>query len=329
MRINRSLLNWGVFLIALGGVPLAVQQGWADADIAADLWRVWPLILVGIGLGLILRWTPLAWLGGALVAGTFGLIFGAIVAGGIQGVSIGCAGLGSGESQTTSEDGPTSAASFSLELELSCGDLEVARAAGDTWSVVAEHGPDDSPAIAGTESGLTIDQGIGPDDFFAFTQQTRNDWTVGLPVEAALTVAMTLNAAAGTVDLGAGPVSAVDGTFNASDITLDLGAATTPTPASLGLTFNASSGRLTLPDAAVSGAMTLNASSLTICLPASAEARFELDSTLSSDDLGSSRLSEVDGGWETEGYGTASTRVDLAISSTVSSIDLERSEVCQ
>ena len=69
MRINRSLLNWGVFLIALGGVPLAVQQGWADASIAGDLWRLWPLILVGIGLGLILRWTPVAWLGGALVAG--------------------------------------------------------------------------------------------------------------------------------------------------------------------------------------------------------------------------------------------------------------------
>ena len=28
MRINRSLFNWGVFLIALGGVPLAVDQGW-------------------------------------------------------------------------------------------------------------------------------------------------------------------------------------------------------------------------------------------------------------------------------------------------------------
>ena len=77
MRINRSLLNWGVFLIALGGVPLAVDQGWLESDIARDLGQLWPLILVGIGLGLILRWTPMAWFGGALVAATFGLIFGA------------------------------------------------------------------------------------------------------------------------------------------------------------------------------------------------------------------------------------------------------------
>ena len=79
MRIDRSLLNWGVFLIALGGVPLAVQQGFTDSGIAGDLWRLWPLILVGFGLGLLLRWTPIAWLGGAIVAGTFGLIFGALV----------------------------------------------------------------------------------------------------------------------------------------------------------------------------------------------------------------------------------------------------------
>ncbi len=79
MRINRSLLNWGVFLIALGGIPLAVDQGWIEADIARDLGQLWPLILVGIGLGLILRWTAFAWFGGALVAATFGTIFGAAV----------------------------------------------------------------------------------------------------------------------------------------------------------------------------------------------------------------------------------------------------------
>jgi hypothetical protein len=329
MSINRSLLNWGVFLIALGGVPLAVQQGWAEADIAATLWRVWPLILVGIGLGLILRWTPMAWLGGAIVAATFGLIFGALVAGGIQGVNGACVGLGSGESQTTSEEGPASDSSFSLQLELSCGDLDVSRATGATWSVVAEHGPDDTPTIEATESSLSIDQGDRPTDFFAFTQQTRADWTVNLPATASLSLGMTLNAAAGTVDAGQGPLADVNGTFNASDITIDLGSSEAPQPVGLGLTFNASSGRLALPVGALSGSMTLNASALTICLPESVEARLELDSTLSSDDIGSSGLTEVDGGWQTAGFATAAERVELSISSTVSSITLERPEVCQ
>jgi hypothetical protein len=328
MRINRSLLNWGVFLIALGGVPLAVQQGWADADIAADLWRVWPLILVGIGLGLILRWTPVAWLGGAIVAGTFGLIFGAIVAGGIQGVGSACVGLGSGDSRTTSQGGPASGSAFSLELELTCGDLQVVRGSAAEWSVAADHGLEDEPAIAGSADQLSIDQDEGPDDFFAFTQQVRSDWNVSLPATAALSVGMTLNAASGAVDLGSGPVSSVGGTYNASDITLDLGEATATQPIDLGFTFNASSGDLSLPAGSVTGGMTLNASSLTICLPADAEARIELESTLSSDDLGSSGLTETGGGWQTEGYATAGTRVDLSITSTVSSITLERPEVC-
>ena len=151
--INRSLLNWGVFLIALGGVPLAVKQGWAEASIAGDLWRVWPLILVGIGLGLILRWTPMAWLGGAIVAGTFGIIFGALIAGGVQGVSNACIGLGSGESQTTSESGPASGTTFDLQLELSCGDVVVTRGTADEWSVEATHDPEDGPVIEGSDDG--------------------------------------------------------------------------------------------------------------------------------------------------------------------------------
>ena len=56
MRIDRSLLNWGVFLIALGGIPLAVDQGWLESDIAGDLGQLWPLILVGIGLVGITFW---------------------------------------------------------------------------------------------------------------------------------------------------------------------------------------------------------------------------------------------------------------------------------
>jgi hypothetical protein len=329
MRINRSLLNWGVFLIALGGVPLAVQQGWAEADIAGDLWRVWPLILVGIGLGLILRWTPAAWLGGAIVAGAFGLIFGALIAGGIQGVSSACIGLGSGESRTTSESGPATGTAFSLTVELSCGDLEVTRNAGAEWSVVAEHGEDDVPAIAGDETSLDIEQDGEPQDLFAFTQQTRADWTIGVPADAALSAGVTLNAASGTIDLGAAPLASLGATFNASDVGIDIGAAMTPQPASIGITFNASSGRLALPSGSLTGSIALNASSLTLCLPQDAEARFELESTLSSADFATAGLSNVGNGWQTDGFTTAASRIDLSVSSTVSTITLERSEVCQ
>jgi hypothetical protein len=326
MRINRSLLNWGVFLIALGGVPLAVEQGWADADIAADLWRVWPLILVGIGLGLILRWTPAAWLGGAIVAGTFGLIFGALIAGGVGNA---CVGFSAGESRTTTESGAASGDAFALEFEISCGEFNVGRGTAGEWSVVAEHGPEDPPTIEGSPAGLTLDQGSDPSGFFALTEQHRTDWTIRLPAITSLSTGMTLNAATGTVDFGSGPVSRVGGTYNASDVALDLGEATTTQPIDLGLTFNFSSGELTLSAGAITGGMTLNVSSLTVCLPSAAEARLELESAvLSSHNFGESGLTEVSGGWQTESYATAAGRVDLSITSTVSSITLERPEVC-
>jgi hypothetical protein len=327
--INRSLLNWGVFLIALGGVPLAVKQGWAEASIAGDLWRVWPLILVGIGLGLILRWTPMAWLGGAIVAGTFGLIFGALVAGGVQGISNACVGLGSGESRTTSESGPTSGTTFDLHLELSCGDLAVTRGTAEEWSIEARHGQDDQPTIEGSASGLTVNQGEGTDELFVFSQQTRSDWQIGLPASPSIGASVTLNAAGGDFDLGTGPMSQLSGTFNASDATLDLGSITTPQPADLSLTFNASSGVLTLPAASVTGSMTLNASSLTLCLPAAAQARFELESTLASDDFAGSGLTSIGDGWQTDGFDTAASRIDLSITSTVSSVSVDRPEVCE
>jgi hypothetical protein len=328
MRIDRSLLNWGVFLVALGGVPLAVQRGWADAGIAGEMWRLWPLILVGIGLGLILRWTPVAWLGGAIVAATFGLVFGALIAGGVQGVSSACVGIGGGQAVTTQKSGPASDGSFDLQLELTCGDLGVKRAETAEWTVVAEHGPDDVPAIEATESSLQIDQG-GGDALFVLSQQTRSEWQVGLPSAAAISLGMTLNAAAGSADLGSGPVARVDGTFNASDLDLDLSSATTPQPAAISATFNASNGRLSLPAGSMTGNVTLNASTLEICLPAAAEARFELESTLASDDLSSSGLTRVGDSWQTAGFDTAPSRIDLSITSTVSSVSIERPEVCR
>ena len=58
MRVRRGYLGWGVFLILAGAVPLAVRSGYLSDDQIGRLWSLWPLILVGIGVGLILGRTP-------------------------------------------------------------------------------------------------------------------------------------------------------------------------------------------------------------------------------------------------------------------------------
>ena len=60
MRVNRGLLGWGVFFIVLGAVPLAVQAGVVSEARVREAWQLWPLILVGIGLGLVLERTRFA-----------------------------------------------------------------------------------------------------------------------------------------------------------------------------------------------------------------------------------------------------------------------------
>ena len=90
MSVDRRLVNMGVFLLILGGIPLAVGQGWLARGTIAQAWELWPLILIGVGLGLILRRTPFHFVGGLLVAATFGTILGAVLAGGLGLGTLGC-----------------------------------------------------------------------------------------------------------------------------------------------------------------------------------------------------------------------------------------------
>src|SRR5664280_2971296 len=76
MGVDRGRLNWGVFFIVLGAVPLAYHQGAVSSSAIGEAWRLWPLILVGIGLGFVLSRTPAAFLGGLVVAATLGLVLG-------------------------------------------------------------------------------------------------------------------------------------------------------------------------------------------------------------------------------------------------------------
>ena len=72
MHLDRRFLNWGIFFIVLGGIPLLVQQGLIDRDLAARAWQLWPLLIIAAGVGLLLRRTSLEFLGGLVVAAAAG-----------------------------------------------------------------------------------------------------------------------------------------------------------------------------------------------------------------------------------------------------------------
>ena len=53
MHIDRRLVGFGLFLITVGGVMVAVRQGLLSEEAARQAWTLWPLILVGVGLSIV------------------------------------------------------------------------------------------------------------------------------------------------------------------------------------------------------------------------------------------------------------------------------------
>ena len=135
MHIDRRLLGWGLFFIVLGAVPLAVQAGVVDADVAARWPSLWPFLLVGWGLGLLLRRTPVDWLGGGIAAVTLGLMAGGALAAGFGNVP-GMTGCNTNSAGTAfAKQSGASEGSGQLNIEFNCGSLAVGTVDGSGWSL--------------------------------------------------------------------------------------------------------------------------------------------------------------------------------------------------
>ena len=76
MRIRRGLLFAGLFLIPLGGMTLLVRAGTISANAFDDIWRLWPLILIGFGVALLLGRSRAASIGTAVAVAIAALVAG-------------------------------------------------------------------------------------------------------------------------------------------------------------------------------------------------------------------------------------------------------------
>ncbi len=326
MTVRRNFLGWGIFLICVGAVPLAVQLGIIDSGAVSGLLRLWPLILIGIGLGLLLRLTPYAVIGGLIVAGTFGLFVGVAFAGGLPAAVAACGGGSLAGPPTVTRDGTIAANDIVLDIDINCADLDVSRVAGTTWHVDATAG-DQPPRIDSDGSRLSLEsaqRGWG-----LFGSDARERWSVSLPADAMLSAGITVSAATAHLDLGDGAISDLSATFNASDGRLDLSNNVGPGPQSVSMTLNASSLKLLLPNASMNAGITLNAASLDLCVAPAAGLSIDYTDALSSDNFDSAGLVKVGDGWQTPDFATAGSRIRLRLSSNVSSINLDRSGACQ
>jgi hypothetical protein len=119
MHLDRRLLGWGMFFIVAGAVPLLTRAGVLDPQIVGRWPTIWPLLLIAWGLGLLLRRTPLEWLGGGMSAILFGLMAGGAIASGFGGVPS-FTGCDRNPSGTAFVPASANAGSFTLDLDGTC-----------------------------------------------------------------------------------------------------------------------------------------------------------------------------------------------------------------
>ncbi len=329
MRVNRGLLGWGAFFVALGVVPLAVQGGVLDAGTARRSLELWPLLLIGVGLGLALRHTVLDVFGGVVVAVTFGLMAGGLVAAGIgPGSSLALCGIGNTPASPSSVPGLSGslASGASVDVSVTCGELTVSGAPGGGWAVAWPSG-DSTPAVEASSSDrLRLRMG---DQHGFGVGNLASKWLLTLPADPNLSLSLSVNAGSSRLALGAMHVTSFATSVNAADAHVDLTGALGTTS----VTGSVNAGSLTValpsPSGTLSGSLSANAGTVRVCAPAGVPLRIRVDDhPLGTTNLAARGLVQNGNIWTRGPWATASARIDLNVSANLGTVTLDPEDGC-
>jgi hypothetical protein len=285
MTINRGLAFWGLALVTGGAVALAAQLGYIDRDALAGAWRLWPLVLVAIGLSIILARSGLALVGTIAAALVIGFAGGAFIAVGPGNVACG----GSEAAQLTKAHG-TFSAPADVNLQFDCGTLNVRMTDGSAWTVASGSGQA-QPRIQPDTSSLTVSSQAGQ-----WWGAGRQRWVVALPTGKSHGLQVEANAADSSLDLTGGRFERLTVHPNAGSLRLDLRGASVN---QLDLALNAGSASIIVDSGSrLTGSLHVNAGSIELCTDREVALGLTVkDNITFSTNLASSGLSRVGDTW--------------------------------
>ena len=304
MQMNRGLVFWGVALITAGAVALAIQAQLIPADSARQAWRLWPLLLVVIGLAVIASRTPFGGVATVMAGLVAGGLAGTLVAGAPDGLSLGCGGE---PTESITAEG-SFATDGEVELDFDCGELDVSTQAGTAWSVDARHGSDAEPQIRSAADSLRVRAEGG--GFIGFTEG-RQAWDVVLPTDATLSLTVDSNAASARLDLANANLSNLAIDANAGEVNLALPGADVR---ELSIDANAGSVSIEADDSTrLVGSVEMNAGSLELCTPDDAAIAITIadENVTFSHNLDEAGLTRQGDTWSS-GDGQADLRLDVS-----------------
>lgn len=315
MRIRRGFLFWGLLLIPLGAITLLVRAGLVDSAALGDSWRLWPLILVGIGLAILLGRRRSGLVATVILALTMGLLGGSALAasGGWLSSITDCVATPASMSHLT--DGGLLATSATVELELNCGEVSATTQPGSAWTLNADY-QGGQPTISASGGDLRIGSPDGPGG-------QRQQWTLALPTASTQAIRVTANAASATFDLTGTTLSDFSATINAGDLRLN---GTAAAIGRLDVSLNAGRARVTLGPGTTNGSLSTNAGSIELCVPASSGLVLHVPAQLTfSNNLGLRGLAHDGDTWSRTG--TAGL-IDLSIEGSVGGFTLDPDGGC-
>jgi hypothetical protein len=318
MQVRRGVLFWGLFLIALGAVPLLVRAGLVDTVTLAGAWRLWPIILIAVGLGLVAGRTQVALVGTVVTAIILGIAGGAALATGNVWLGL----LGDCSSSRTTSAQVDQIGSFAtpatVRLELNCGDVQVSSHPGSAWAVHADYAGA-PPSVTGSADRLLVSS---PDH----GGNRHQLWNLQLPSELLGDIDIQANAGSGTIDLSGARLASFTGEINAFDLTVDGSQATIDR---IDVTMNAGRSRITLGSGAVSGTLSVNAGAIDLCAPAASQLHIRLtDQVAFAHNLDDRGLVKSGGIWTRTGTDPASA-IDLTVEGAAASFTLDPDGGCR
>jgi hypothetical protein len=327
MHVNRGLLGWGVFFIVLGAVPLAVQSGALDPDVIRNAWNLWPLILIGIGLSLVLSRTRFAVLGGLVVAVTFGLMGGALVATGLGSAT----GLTScGFAGASGDAFPAQAGSFAgdarVDLEMNCGEVTVTGADGAGWMVNGTADDGRAPDVRSDDRRLVV---RAPDQDGSWFGVEGSRWEVTLPRGVPVEVSLSVNAGSGDLGLAGMTVPGFSTSVNAGSARADLSGSRGTERVEASVNAGSLVMLLPMPSGTLHGNLSVNAGSAEVCVPSGVAVRIHGgDQALGSTNFDDRDLGRSGNTWSSPGYDAATARIELNVSVNLGSIALDPEDGC-
>jgi hypothetical protein len=312
MTVSRGRLNWGVFFIVLGAVPLALHMGAFSTDQVAGAWRLWPLIIVGIGAGFVLSRTPAHFVGGLIVAATMGLVLGSLFA---VGPRLGC-GNGDRSGHSIARSGSFDG-SAQVSLSIQCGTATVTNSTDAQWHLTAYNSSGDDPNVSAGGNRLSISSDGSGSHWF---DQGKDTWEIALPSGNTISLEASLDMGDSTFNLSGTNVSSASFNLNLGSLHVDL---TGSKVNQLSVETNLGSAELILDgDSDVTGNLKTNLGSLEVCAPPGLGLQITASDSLGSTELSGMGLTRNGNVWTSSDYATAAHRANLTVDTSLGSMRL-------